>query len=99
SNSQFQQALTGTVAFDLAPQIYASASAIAPPAPAVGGAGDFVPVNPDGELTNCVPSPCTSPLGPIAYLSELLKLSALSTCDAPLAGSLSLPTNAPTPAG
>ena len=99
SSDQFQQALTGTVAFDLAAQIYASASAIAPPAPAAGAPGGFVPVNPDGTLTNCVPSPCASPLGPIAYLSELLKLSALSTCDAPIASSLSVPTNANTPAG
>lgn len=99
SSDQFQQALTGTVAFDLAAQIYASASAIAPPAPAAGAPGGFVPVNPDGALTNCVPSPCASPLGAIAYLSELLKLSALSTCDAPISGSLSVPTNAATPAG
>lgn len=99
SSDQFQQALTGTVVFDLAAQIYASASAIAPPAPVAGAPGGFVPVNLDGTLTNCVPSPCASPLGPIAYLSELLKLSALSTCDAPIAGSISVPTNADTPAG
>ncbi len=99
SSDQFQQALTGTVAFDLAAQIYTSASAIAPPAPAAGGLGGFVPVNPDGSLTNCVPSPCTSPFGPIAYLSELLKLSELSTCDAPIAASVFLPTSVDTPAG
>ena len=99
SSDQFQQALTGTVAFDLAAQIYSSASAIAPPAPVAAAPGGFAAVNPDGSLTNCVPSPCTSPLGPIAYLSELLKLSELSTCDAPVAVSLSLPTNADTPAG
>jgi hypothetical protein len=98
-SAQFQQALTGTVAFDLATQIYASASAIAPPLPAPGVPDGFAPVNPDGLLTNCVPSPCTSPFGPIAYLSELLKLSELSTCDVPNPASISLATDADTPAG
>jgi hypothetical protein len=98
SSQQFEQALTGTVAFDLAGPIYTSASALSPPA-AAGAPVGFTPVNPDGKLTNCVPSACASPLGPIAYLSELLKLSALSTCDSPIAASLFLPTQDDTPAG
>jgi hypothetical protein len=99
SGDQFQEALTGTVAFELAAQIYTSASALAPPTPDGALPHGFVPVNADGSLTNCVPSPCTSPFGPIAYLSELLKLSELSTCDVPFAGTQSLQTNDDTPAG
>jgi len=42
-------------------------------------------VNPDGSLVNCVPPPCLSPTGPIAYLQEMLKLSPASSCDDPFA--------------
>lgn len=96
SGADFQQALAGTVAYDLAVAIYASAAAIAPPAPPVGG---FEPVNPDGALTNCIPPPCSSPLGPVAYLSELLQLSEISTCETPVPAPLSLTTSADTPSG
>src|SRR5262249_49072622 len=48
------------------------------------GNGAFIPVNPDGSLTNCIPSPCASPLGPIAYLNEMLQVSESSTCENPL---------------
>ncbi|MFL9966303.1 hypothetical protein PQR02_35990 [Paraburkholderia sediminicola] len=99
SGDRFEQALTGTIAFELAAAIYASASAIAPPSPATGAPGGFVPVNPDDTLTNCIPPSCTSPLGPIAYLAELLQLSALSTCDSPVAESVYLPTSSDTPDG
>ena len=90
TGDQFEQALVGTIAFDTAGLIYSSASAIAPPSAATSGGGSFHPVNPDGALTNCIPPPCTSPLGPVAYLSELLQLSELSTCDTPFATPLSL---------
>src|ERR1051326_3129354 len=94
SSDQFQEALIGTVAYDLAGAIYTSASAIASPVPSTPASGSFAPVNPDGSLTNCVPPPCTSPLGPVAYLSELLNLSASSTCDTPVAKPISRATNA-----
>ena len=81
SNADFQQALIGTIAYDLAGAIYAAASVLAPPAPAPPPPGSFQPVNPDGCLTNCIPPPCFSPLGPVAYLNELLQLSPSSTCD------------------
>jgi hypothetical protein len=99
SGTNFLEALAGTVAYDLAAAIYTSASAIAPPAPLAAPGGGFKPVNPDGALTNCIPPPCSSPLGPVTYLSELLKLSEISTCEAPMAAPLSLPTNADTPSG
>jgi hypothetical protein len=82
SRSDFVQAVIGTIAFDFADDIYASA--ISPPAQVTSVAGEgFKPINPDGSLTNCIPPLCLSPLGSVAYLSELLKLSELSTCDQP----------------
>jgi Tc toxin complex TcA C-terminal TcB-binding domain len=96
----FQQALTGTVAYDFASSLYAQAQTLAPASPAKGApGGTFRPVNPDGSLVNCVPPPCLSPSGPIAYLQEMLGLSELSTCDAVLAAPLSLTTTADAPAG
>jgi hypothetical protein len=94
TGDQFAQALAGTVAQQFADQIYQSAKAIAPPQPAPPPGKGFAPVNPDGSLTNCVPSACASPLGPVAYLAELLALSALSTCTSPVAAPLTLPTSA-----
>ena len=94
SGADFQQALTGTVAYDLAGAIYTSASLIAPAtSPAAAPAG-FQPINSDGSLTNCVPPPCASPLGPIAYLNEMLALSQLSTGETPSAPTVSLSTSA-----
>ena len=55
SSDQFEEALIGTVAHDIAGAIYTSASAIAPPTPVPPPPGAFAPVNPDGSLTNCVP--------------------------------------------
>ncbi len=84
SSAQFADALTGTIAYDLASEIYTSASAITPPSSTPTGDGGFAPVNPDGSLTNCIPPECLSPLGPVAYLSEMLQVSEASTCDKPL---------------
>ena len=85
SSASFQQALTGTVAYDLAATIYNSAALISPPPPAPSQPGPgFQPVNPDGSLTDCIPPECLSPLGPIAYLNEMLQVSESSTCDHPL---------------
>lgn len=82
----FQQATTGSVAYQwsIAPNggLYKAASAIAPPN-TVGNTngGGFTPINPDGSLTNCIPPLCLSPLGPVAYLNELLQLSQAGTCE------------------
>ena len=78
----FAQALIGTVAFAYAAELYQAAGAVGPVAPP---AGPPTPVNPDGCLTNCVPPPCLSPFGPIAYLCELLQLAETATCEDPKA--------------
>jgi hypothetical protein len=85
SAADFQQALTGTIAYDDAAALYPAAQAIAgstSPTSAGGNQG-FQPINPDGRLTNCIPPPCLAPDGPAAYLAELLKLSERSSCDCP----------------
>jgi Tc toxin complex TcA C-terminal TcB-binding domain len=100
SGTDFQQALTGTVAYDFASALQAKAQVLAPTSPAAqtpGGA--FQPVNPDGSLVSCVPPSCLSPSGPIAYLQELLSLSELSTCEAMVAAPLSLTTTTDAPSG
>ncbi|MGI8773383.1 MAG: hypothetical protein ACR2JE_18315, partial [Acidobacteriaceae bacterium] len=80
--NDFQQALTGTVAYVHAVAIYANAG---PPHPVLPpGGGPFVPINPGG-LTDCIPPPWHSPLGPVAYLHEMLTVSERSTCDRPYA--------------
>jgi hypothetical protein len=98
--SDFQQALTGTVAYDFASALYAEAQVLAPASPAAGTPGGaFQPVNPDGSLVNCVPPPCLSPSGPIAYLQEMLTVCELSSCDAIVAAPLSLTTTTDAPSG
>jgi len=100
SGSDFQQALTGTVAYDFASALYAEAQVLAPTSPAAGTPGGaFQPVNPDGSLVDCVPPSCLSPSGPIAYLQEMLGLSELSTCEAMVAAPLSLTTTTDAPSG
>jgi hypothetical protein len=79
-SEDFQQALTGTVAYDFAGPIYTNAgtghtcTATAPPT--------FTPINP-GCLTDCVPPLYLSPLGPLAYLQEMLMVAESSTCESP----------------
>jgi hypothetical protein len=87
SGPDFQQALTGTVAYDYAASLQAKAQVLAPmSAPTESSNGvTFHPVNPDGSLVNCVPPPCLSPTGSIAYLQEMLNLSQASTCATPFA--------------
>jgi len=89
SGPDFQQALIGTIAYDYATSLQAKAQLLAPVGTpgGPGGAGAFAPINPDGSLVNCVPPPCLSPTGPIAYLQELLNLSQASTCSTPFAAS------------
>jgi hypothetical protein len=95
----FQKAVVGTVAYgtssvDLAGRIYASASAIARPSGSGGaGSGGFQSVNSDGSLTNCIPPSCFSPLGRIAYLQELLRVSKDGTCDHAFGSPLTLVTS------
>jgi hypothetical protein len=105
SGTDFQKAVVGTVAYgdsttDLAGRIYASASAIAPPSGLGGGGSEgFQPINPDGSLANCIPPFCFSPLGPIAYLQEMLRVSQNGTCDHPFSSPLVLLTDDGTVAG
>jgi hypothetical protein len=84
SQDDFQLAMTGTVAYDSAAALWGQAQQMAQQSPADSQPGTtFQPVNPDGSLVNCVPPPCLSPTGPIAYLQEMLTLSSLSTCADP----------------
>ena len=90
SAADFQQAMTGTVAYDYANSasnsLYVQAQkvqSLTPATPASPSGESFQPINPDGKLINCVPPPCLSPTGPIAYLQEMLQLSEGSTCDHP----------------
>lgn len=74
---QFTSALTGTVAYYAAGQIYklATASPMSiPPTQSEPGYG-FQPCNP-GDLVNCIPPPNLSPFSKIEYLHELLQLSS-----------------------
>jgi hypothetical protein len=84
SGADFQQALIGTIAYDSAAAIYTAAQALAPNNLVSSSPGPFQPINPDGSLVNCLPPPCRSPFGPIAYLSEMLQVSEASTCESPL---------------
>ncbi len=79
--SDFQDALTGTVAYPDAEEIHEAAGGN----PGSGGNGETTrrPVNANGELVNCIPPEHLSPLGPVAYLHDLLRLSTDSTCGAP----------------
>jgi len=85
TGTDFQTALTGTVAYDYAAGLFAAAQIISPNTPPSSSGGTFQPINPDGLLTNCIPAPCRSPLGPIEYLHEMLQVSPSGTCNDPLA--------------
>jgi hypothetical protein len=78
SFDDFQQALVGTVAFDFAAAIYGPPVVFPPPPTGFG------PINPCC-LTDCIPPLYLSPLGPVAYLHEMLKVSERSTCEHPFA--------------
>ncbi|PYP83713.1 MAG: insecticidal toxin complex protein [Blastocatellia bacterium AA13] len=82
SFEDFKEALAGSVAYDFAEIIWKNAGAVDPhPKPEPDG---FKPVNPDGSIVNCVPPAHLSPLGPVAYLHDLLLVAEESTCDHPL---------------
>ncbi|MET0453846.1 MAG: neuraminidase-like domain-containing protein [Mycobacterium sp.] len=78
TQEQLHAALTGTAAHRYAAAIVQHAGGPAPVAPS----GDDTPrsVNPDDCLVNCVPPVYLSPLGPVAYLQELLLLTHDQTC-------------------
>ncbi len=78
TQDDFQSALTGSVAYDKAVAIYSHAILNLTPQPTPGS---FQPINPDGQLVNCIPPRYLSPLGPVAYLAELLKVTVGLTCD------------------
>ncbi|MFC5751424.1 neuraminidase-like domain-containing protein [Actinomadura rugatobispora] len=86
AREDFRAALTGTVAWEHADTLYERAGGL-PDEPSPNGGtpdgGEFRPVNPDGRLVNCVPPPHRSPLGPVAYLHDLLRLTEDSTCEDP----------------
>ncbi|MCY7282514.1 MAG: insecticidal toxin complex protein, partial [Cyanobacteria bacterium CAN_BIN43] len=82
SLADFKEALTGSVAYDYAETIWNNAEVSVPDSPP--GSVGFKPINPDGSLINCIPPMHLSPLGPVAYLHDLLQVSPESTCDNPL---------------
>lgn len=81
SEEQLKDALIGSVAYNFVHQIWVNAGSVTPNSPA--SPSGFVPVNPDGSLTNCIPPLHRSPLGPVSYLHDLLQVSEDSTCDDP----------------
>jgi hypothetical protein len=89
TSTQLREVLAGSIAWEFADVIWNNAQA---DGPAPGGAiGPFQPINLDGAVINCVPPPHRSPLGPLAYLQALLRASAASTCDAPVADGKQMP--------
>jgi Tc toxin complex TcA C-terminal TcB-binding domain len=92
SLADFTRALTGTIAYESAGDLYSNAQHQAAGGPADRAVGTgFQPVN-DGSVVNCVPPPSLSPTGPIAYLQEMLAVSPLSTSADPAAATLTAPT-------
>ncbi len=88
SGEDFADALTGTPAHAHAAALYANAGGSLPPdGPRALGFRAINPYEPgsaEAALTSCVPSPQRSPLGPVAFLHEMLRVSEDSTCRAPL---------------
>lgn len=88
SSTNFKNALAGSIAYDHAQTIWKNAHAVEPFSAL--SAQEFKPANPDGSIVNCVPPHHRSPLGPVAYLHELLKASKDSSCEFPLPPQLRL---------
>jgi hypothetical protein len=82
SLTRFQDALVGSVAYDYAQTLWNNAQAQGEPVQELPG--EFTPVNPDGSLVNCIPPKHLSPLGPVAYLQDIFKVSETSTCENPI---------------
>jgi hypothetical protein len=89
SPTEFEYALTGTVAYPLAGAIQGAAGNSVAGVPPVAP-GPFTPINPDGSLVNCIPPWHLSPLGPVNYLQDLLATGIGASCDHPKATSDSL---------
>ena len=81
SQADFTNALAGSVAYKFASTIWTNTGATGPTPPT--GPTGFQPINPDKSLVDCLPPPQLSPLGPVAYLHELLQLAGESTCVTP----------------
>lgn len=81
SLDDFKEALGGSVAYDYADIIWKNAGGVETNHEQTAG---FKPVNPDGSIVNCVPPAHLSPLGPVAYLHDLLRVAEESTCDQPI---------------
>lgn len=79
--ADFATAISGSVAHQWAAEIWTNAGGTG--SASGGQPGQFTPVNPDGTLTDCIPPEELSPLGPVAFLSELLSAGPDSTCDQP----------------
>lgn len=78
----FKEALIGTIAYDQADAIYVEVGGVLSAA-AASTFGGFVPVNPNGNLRNCIPPKHLSVLSPVSYLKDLLTLKEDSNCEAP----------------
>ncbi len=81
TSDQFQAALRGTIAYDQAAAMFEKA---VPPSSAISVAaatahGGFVPVNAEGSLVDYTPPINLFPLGPAAYLHDLLALAVGKT--------------------
>jgi hypothetical protein len=82
SKEEFKEALVGSVAYDYVDTIWKNADVSTSQSSSTQTG--FRAVNSDSSLVNCIPPAHLSPLGPVAYLHELLKVSGASTCDNPL---------------
>ncbi|KAF4621569.1 hypothetical protein G7Y89_g14518 [Cudoniella acicularis] len=96
SATEFESALVGTVAYPFAGGIFMAISSQAPPQtqPTAEPAWEFAPVNSNGAIVDCPPPSTLSPLGPIAYLHDLLNVS-VGELETPLADILSARRNSP----
>ena len=75
--ADFVTAVAGSVAHQWAAAVWTNAGSTG--STSGGGPGQFTPVNLDGTLTDCIAPEERSPLGPVAYLSELLSAGPDST--------------------
>jgi hypothetical protein len=77
SETEFQSALAGTIAYPYAIDIFRGFISLAPIPPQSSRefSSTFAPVNSSESLTDQAPPPNLSPLGPIAYLHELLEVA------------------------
>lgn len=83
SKEDFQDALVGSVAYEYAEVIRKNAG-LGNDESEDGDSrntGVLTSVNPDGRLVNCIPPEHLSPLGPVAYLQELLRVSPKLACE------------------